>query len=454
MFPGLTDIEIANKLAEYFNRISQEYQPLQQIHPEILAATRTAPEMYAISARLKRFKKPNSIVRGDIPPKLVCSVADFLAIPLKYIFDQVYSTLEWPALWRSETVSVIPKNNAPADMGQLRNLSCTPLFSKLLESFILEELQSDTKLSLDQYGGIKGVGADHFLVGTWQLILESLEDPRAATTLLSIDFAKAFNRMDHFACLDALKNMGASKSSLGLVQAFLTGRTMSVKIGNARSDPRTVPGGSPQGSILGNYLFCSTTNGLTQNVEYKRDRIQSFESISEGEDFDGQEDHNHGHVGGERNVDVGTEVAAASGGAGPGTSIEEVDVAVEGTIYGDSMLDETIAIFGVKNRLEFDSDDSINATFTQDEIDRKLGIPDGWETKNPDVFIYIDAANSVEKVRIPGSIVTISEHKRLCRVHAPMSEELFQTVSIRASEINMNVNADKTQLLCISVNNV
>ena len=178
----------------------------------------------------------------------------------------------------TETVNIIPKNSAPADMSQLRNLSCTPLFSKLLESFILEEIKGETKLSRDQYGGLKGVGADHFLIGTWQSILEPLEDQRAAVTLLSIDFEKAYNRMNHNACgcVTALDSLGASQATTGLVRAFLYGRTMSVKIGQARSNPRTVPGGSPQGSILGNYLFCATTNSLTQNINYTVEEATSF----------------------------------------------------------------------------------------------------------------------------------------------------------------------------------
>ena len=118
-----------------------------------------------------------------------------LAIPLHYIFNQVYNSLEWPDLWKLETVSVIPKTSAPSELGQLRNLSCTPLFSKLLESFVLDALKRETKLSAEQYGGQKGTSTDHFLIGTWQNILETLEDQRAAASLLSIDFEKAFNRI-------------------------------------------------------------------------------------------------------------------------------------------------------------------------------------------------------------------------------------------------------------------
>ena len=84
----------------------------------------------------------------------------------------------------------------------------------------------------------------------------------ASAALTSIDFAKAFNRMSHQACLQALGEHGASNKSLALISAFLFKRTMSVRIGTTFSEPKLINGGSPQGSILGNYLFCMTTDKL------------------------------------------------------------------------------------------------------------------------------------------------------------------------------------------------
>ena len=82
----------------------------------------------------------------------------------------------------------------------------------------------------------------------------ALEDGNAAN-LISVDFEKAFNRMDHLQCLYALNDLGAS---------FLSGRLISVKVRDSYSKLRTVPGGSPQGSILGNFLFCATTDQFTR----------------------------------------------------------------------------------------------------------------------------------------------------------------------------------------------
>ena len=91
--------------------------------------------------------------------------------------------------------------------------------------------------------------------------------------------------------------------------------------------------------------------------------------------------------------------------------------------------------------------------WTQNEIDSVLGVPPDWNYGEPDIFIYIDDANGVEKVRVPGSVVTISERKQETRVHAQRSEELLRTISLRASQIKMKVNHAKTQLLCVSASN-
>ena len=84
MFPGLSDEQIAEKAAEFFNSISQEYVGVQKPMPSFVSQL-GSPEMYEISARLKGMKKPRSMVEGDIDPRLVGAFADILTIPLHYI---------------------------------------------------------------------------------------------------------------------------------------------------------------------------------------------------------------------------------------------------------------------------------------------------------------------------------------------------------------------------------
>ena len=190
MYPGKESKEVAEEVACFFNQISQEYTPLEE-NSNASSCLPLCPAMHEISARLKWCKKPKSKVYGDIPPMLVTKYHDLLAIPLTTVFEWSFNNARWPGVWKSETVTVIPKCARPSHPSQLRNLSCTPLFSKVLEHFILKQLKSEIRLDSSQFGGIAGSSTDHFLIETWDRILRALEDGRAAATVASIDFEKA-----------------------------------------------------------------------------------------------------------------------------------------------------------------------------------------------------------------------------------------------------------------------
>ena len=219
-------------------------------------------EVYDVAIRLRKFKKPKSMVRGDIFPDLVTQFADFLAVPLTSIYNEISRTLTWPGIWKEEFVTIIPKTRTPREIGQLRNISCTMLASKVYESYVLGWALEQVSLKENQFGGTKGCSPAHLLVSVWQNVLADLEDCRAATLLTAIDYAKAFNRMQYQACLQSFAEHGASNEIIALVATFLTDRRMTVRVGSQWSRPRSVNGGVPQGSILGVLLFNITTDNL------------------------------------------------------------------------------------------------------------------------------------------------------------------------------------------------
>ena len=83
---------------------------------------------------------------------------------------------------------------------------------------------------------------------------------------MSIDFRKAFNTMCHKNYLEELGKLGASGDQCLMVAAFLRKRIMRVKVGKELSVPCLVPGGAPQGSVLGSFLFCAATSSLGSDL--------------------------------------------------------------------------------------------------------------------------------------------------------------------------------------------
>ena len=211
--------------------------------PKTYSRDVTLVEPHQVAEKIKNAKKPLSALEGDLLPALQNTCADISAIPATRIFNICNMTNRWPIKWKRETQSALPKTSNPCSYDQLRNISCTSFLSKIMESFLLDNLRAEVKMKDNQYGGQKGTGMCHFLIDTHQKILECLEDGASAVTLMSVDFSKAFNRMCHYACLDELALRGASNESLRMTTAFLIGRTMQFKVGNTLSTERNIRGG-------------------------------------------------------------------------------------------------------------------------------------------------------------------------------------------------------------------
>ena len=111
----------------------------------------------------------------------------------------------------------------------------SPLWSKILESIVSELTLQETKNNWksNQHGGTKGSSTDHVLIEAWDRILRSLDksNDNKAVVFTAIDFSKSFSRCSHQEILHAYKEVGASNWLLKMHAAFLTDRTMSVKIG-------------------------------------------------------------------------------------------------------------------------------------------------------------------------------------------------------------------------------
>ena len=166
-------------MAVYFTKVSNEFLPLQ---PDEIPVTydKELPflELHEVASRIRYFKKPKSMVRGDVFPSLMTKYSDFFAIPLRSIYNQITSSKIWPLCWKVEYVTVIPKTSNPSDLSGLRNISCTLLASKIYESYVLNWAALEVKVKSNQYGGVRGCSTAHMLIQTFQDIAEDLEDKR------------------------------------------------------------------------------------------------------------------------------------------------------------------------------------------------------------------------------------------------------------------------------------
>jgi hypothetical protein len=199
----------------------------------------------------------------DIPKKLVNAFGPELSVPVTKIFKSILKsakqgTAEWPTSWKPEFGTPLQKIKDPQSEDDLRIISLTAFFSKVMEKFIVEWLMSFIGDQLDpkQFGALNGNSISHYMIELINFMLYN-QDYKLPIAILAcaIDFSKAFNRQNHKLLITKLSDMGVPGWLLNFVMGFLSDRVMLVRYKGETTSSKPLPGGGPQGTLLGLLLF-------------------------------------------------------------------------------------------------------------------------------------------------------------------------------------------------------
>ena len=96
----------------------------------------------------------------------------------------------------------------------------------------------------------------HYLIEFLTFVLFNLDNAEGHAVLSTmIDFSKAFNRINHNLIITKLADLGVPSWILKVLIGFLSKRFIQVKYKGATSKLMEMPGGGPQGTVLGMFLF-------------------------------------------------------------------------------------------------------------------------------------------------------------------------------------------------------
>ena len=268
---NLSDEVSADKIADHFASISQQYPPLNRsnlptyVQDKMADTTTVLPVIDEVEVweKISHAKKPKGGVPGDMPKKLLSEFAPELATPMTKIFQNIINHQKWPSMWKTEFGIPLQKVSNPENEDQLRIISLTPFFSKVFEKFVIEWLVHyiGDKIDWRQYGGQKGSSIAHYLIEFITFILYNLDlKKNHAVLAILIDFSKAFNRQDHNILITLLCDMGVPGWLLNIVASFLEDRELVLWYKGCTTKARKLPGGGPQGTVLGMFLFIVLIN--------------------------------------------------------------------------------------------------------------------------------------------------------------------------------------------------
>ena len=245
-----------------------------------------------ITKLLKNLNPYKAQGPDNISPRILKELADDIAPLLLLIYKKSLETGEVPPDWRSANVSPVYKNKGlKSSPENYRPISLTSVCCKILEhiitSSIMQHAEAKNILYPLQHGFRKNRSCETQLIEFVDDISKNLQDGHQ-TDILIMDFAKAFDKVNHSLLIHKLNYYGIDDQTTSWIQNWLEDRQQTVVLDGASSEAVSVDSGVPQGSVLGPALFLFYINDLqsrlTSKVRLFADDTIVYLTITNGND--------------------------------------------------------------------------------------------------------------------------------------------------------------------------
>ena len=176
----------------------------------------------------------------------------------------------FPTAMKAVNIVPIHKGDSMLVAGNYRPISLLPIFGKIFERLIYNRLivfiTENKVLSNLQFGFQKNKSTEHAVASIASAIDRAKNDKKSSYCIF-LDFAKAFDTVNHEILISKLDHYGVSGVSNNLMKSYLSNRTQRTEINGTLSDEGIIRHGVPQGSVLGPLLFLLYINDISESSQ-------------------------------------------------------------------------------------------------------------------------------------------------------------------------------------------
>ena len=214
----------------------------------------------------------NSSCNADTLPAIVLKKCkNTLAKPLHIMWTESLKAEFVPTTYKKQIINPTHKKGSKAIPSNYRPISITPheikIFERILRDKLVAHLESNNLISCNQHGFRKGKSCLTQLLKHYDNILTNLSNNNETDSIF-LDFAKAFDKVDHDILLLKVKNFGITGKIYNWIKNFLSNRYQAVVVDNVLSYLAKVISGIPQGTVLGPILFLIFINDIASSIKH------------------------------------------------------------------------------------------------------------------------------------------------------------------------------------------
>ena len=267
------DSEMSTLLNEYYSSVFETESVFSTPHAEsyswpALETVQITPLI--VKEEMKRLKRHRSPGPDGIASFVLIEACEELVHPLTQIFRLSLQQSVVPDDWKVANITPIHKSGSMKLVSNYRPISLTSIVSKLLEKIlkkaITKHIMENELLQSSQHGFMAKKSCLTNLLHCLEEVT-SILDSGECVDILYLDFAKAFDKVQHKRLLSKLEALNIKGEILAWIKAWLSNRKHRVVLNGKQSDWCDVPCSVPQGSVLGPILFIIYINDIDGCIE-------------------------------------------------------------------------------------------------------------------------------------------------------------------------------------------
>ena len=190
--------------------------------------------------------------------------------PLALLLRKSIDEGKIPEIFKMAYVTPIHKGGSRQKPEQYRPVSLTShiakVFERVIKKKILEHLVNNEMFNDGQHGFVPGRSTQTQLLSHFNDIYDTLMEGKRLDTIF-LDFAKAFDKVDHAILLEKVKKHKISGKIGNWIKEFLTNRKFRVVANGCMSEEGDVMSGVPQGTVLAAILFVIMISDIDEKVK-------------------------------------------------------------------------------------------------------------------------------------------------------------------------------------------
>ena len=225
--------------------------------------------VHDVCRELSSLKQSKSRGLDELDSNILRISAPIVAEHLTYIYNLCIEKCIYPQAFKDAKVLPLFKSGDPNNCSNYRPISLLSILSKPLEKHLKQMIQihfDSHQLLHPNQSGFRKKHSCHTaltnLIEQWHMNINN----NLFTGSLFVDFAKAFDTIDHGLLLRKLVLYRLSSTSVKLISSFLSNRRQLVYQECKTSSLSYIKYGVPQGSVLGPILFTNYINGLPLSI--------------------------------------------------------------------------------------------------------------------------------------------------------------------------------------------